>query len=154
MKKKITYTDEPLGNIQVVEDFLSPPEQLVFKEERIKVTDCKHAERRQSVNYNSGPFRNVYHTPLGRKLWKFLNRASTIRQMQNASDGGRPAVEPLGAPLLAQFGSQAGEDRIKQMIGHMVKQVLERNGYEWVRYGGSVRPSGRPFTSGSLYKRR
>ena len=79
MKKKITYTDEPLGDIQVVEDFLPPPEQLVFKEGRTKVTDCKHAERSQSVNYDPGPFRSVYHAPFGRKLWKFLNRASTIR---------------------------------------------------------------------------
>ena len=41
MKKKITYTDEPLGDIQVVEDYLPPPEQLVFlvfKEENVKVT--------------------------------------------------------------------------------------------------------------------
>ena len=38
MKKKITYTDEPLGDIQVVEDFLPPPEQLVSKEENVKVT--------------------------------------------------------------------------------------------------------------------
>ena len=38
MKKKITYTDEPLGDVQVVEDYLPPPEQLVFKEENVKVT--------------------------------------------------------------------------------------------------------------------
>ena len=38
MKKKIRYTDEPLGDLRVVEDFLPPPEDLVFKEEQIKVT--------------------------------------------------------------------------------------------------------------------
>lgn len=39
MKKKIKYTDEPLGRLQVVDDFLPPPEELVLKkEERVKVT--------------------------------------------------------------------------------------------------------------------
>ena len=45
MKKKITYTDEPLGDIQVVEDFLPSPEQLIFKEDEAKVTDEKYVER-------------------------------------------------------------------------------------------------------------
>jgi predicted DNA binding CopG/RHH family protein len=38
MKKRVKYTDEPLGNLRVVEDFLPPPEKLVFKEENVKVT--------------------------------------------------------------------------------------------------------------------
>jgi len=38
MKKKIKYKDEPLGDLQVIEDFLPPPEQLAFKEETVKVT--------------------------------------------------------------------------------------------------------------------
>lgn len=38
MKKRIEYTDEPLGVIRVVDDFLPPPEDLVFKEENVKVT--------------------------------------------------------------------------------------------------------------------
>ena len=38
MKRKIKYKDELLGDIQVIEDFLPPPEQLAFKEETVKVT--------------------------------------------------------------------------------------------------------------------
>ena len=38
MKKKIRYTDEPLDDLRVVEDFLPPPEDLAFKEEHVKVT--------------------------------------------------------------------------------------------------------------------
>ena len=38
MKRKIKYTDEPLGDLQVLDDLLPPPEDLVFKEENIKVT--------------------------------------------------------------------------------------------------------------------
>ena len=38
MKKKIEYTDEPMGEVKIVKDFLPPPDQLVFKEETVKVT--------------------------------------------------------------------------------------------------------------------
>ena len=38
MKKKITYTDGPVGDIKVVRDTLPPPSALAFREEQIKVT--------------------------------------------------------------------------------------------------------------------
>ena len=38
MKKKIIYTDEPLGDIEVITDFLPAPAELAFREEGIKVT--------------------------------------------------------------------------------------------------------------------
>jgi len=38
MKRTPRYTDEKLGRIEVVEDFLPPPEQLVLKETGVKVT--------------------------------------------------------------------------------------------------------------------
>jgi len=38
MKKRIRYTDEPLGNVEVVKDFLPPPEKLVLREDNVKVT--------------------------------------------------------------------------------------------------------------------
>ena len=39
MKKKIIYTDEPLGDIQVVDDFLPSPDQFIFKGDKAKVAD-------------------------------------------------------------------------------------------------------------------
>ena len=38
MKNKITYTDEPMGKVRVMTDLLPSPEQLVFKEKKVKVT--------------------------------------------------------------------------------------------------------------------
>ena len=37
MSKKIQYTDEPMGELRVVEDFLPSPEQLAVTEEAVKV---------------------------------------------------------------------------------------------------------------------
>ncbi len=38
MKKKIKYTAEPLGDMEIVKDFLPSPSQLVLKEKNVKVT--------------------------------------------------------------------------------------------------------------------
>lgn len=38
MKKKIKYTDEPMGRVEVVPDFLPSPEELALKDETVKVT--------------------------------------------------------------------------------------------------------------------
>jgi len=34
MSKKIQYTDEPMGEMKLIEDFLPPPEQLVLKNQQ------------------------------------------------------------------------------------------------------------------------
>lgn len=38
MKRKRRYTDEPLGPLEVVDDFLPPPEKLVPRQDGVKVT--------------------------------------------------------------------------------------------------------------------
>jgi predicted DNA binding CopG/RHH family protein len=38
MSAKIKYTNEPLGKMKVVKDFLPPPKELAFREEGVKVT--------------------------------------------------------------------------------------------------------------------
>lgn len=38
MSGKTKYTDEPLGKLRVVPDFLPTPEELVYREDTVKVT--------------------------------------------------------------------------------------------------------------------
>lgn len=38
MKTKIRYTDEPIGKVRVLSDFLPSPEELALKDETVKVT--------------------------------------------------------------------------------------------------------------------
>ena len=38
MKKKIKYTDEHLGKAEVVRDFLPSPDELILKDNSIKLT--------------------------------------------------------------------------------------------------------------------
>jgi hypothetical protein len=37
-KSKTKYTDEPIGKIKIVKDFLPAPEDLIMKEETTKIT--------------------------------------------------------------------------------------------------------------------
>ncbi len=38
MKNKIKYTDEPMGKLRVIPDFLPKPSDLILKEDNVKVT--------------------------------------------------------------------------------------------------------------------
>ena len=38
MKKRIEYTDEPMEKIKITKDFLPSPEELIFKDQTVKVT--------------------------------------------------------------------------------------------------------------------
>ncbi len=38
MKNKTKYTEEPMGDLKIVKDFIPRPDQLVLKEVNIKVT--------------------------------------------------------------------------------------------------------------------
>lgn len=48
MKKNIHYTNEPIGDIKFIKDFLPPPDKLVFKRKNIKITMALDVE---SVNF-------------------------------------------------------------------------------------------------------
>ncbi len=38
MKTKIKYSNEPIGNVRVIKDFLPSPKELALKEKNVKVT--------------------------------------------------------------------------------------------------------------------
>ncbi len=38
MSERIKYSDEPLGDVEIIEDFLPSPDELAFNDETVKVT--------------------------------------------------------------------------------------------------------------------
>jgi predicted DNA binding CopG/RHH family protein len=38
MKTKIKYTEEPMGELRIIKDFLPKPEELALKEDNVKIT--------------------------------------------------------------------------------------------------------------------
>jgi hypothetical protein len=105
-----------------------------------------------STTYNPGPFARSFERAPGPEIWEFLNRERTLGKLEAASFLNRPAVEPLASDLLEEFGSEILQDPYKQMIGHMVRQIMEAHGYTLVRrdvriFGNVV------FSTGACYGR-
>jgi len=59
MSRRITYTDEPLGDLRIVPDFLPSPEELAFREESVKITIVLNKRsvdffKSEAAEYNTG----------------------------------------------------------------------------------------------------
>ncbi len=73
MKSKIRYTEEPLGKLKVIDDFLPPPEDLVLKKENVKVT---MSLSKSSVNFFKKEARK-HHTSYQAMIRKLLDFYTT-----------------------------------------------------------------------------
>ncbi len=51
MRKKIKYTDEPMGNVRVITDFLPKPENLVFREKAPDDVEIKIFLPKESLEF-------------------------------------------------------------------------------------------------------
>jgi hypothetical protein len=106
------------------------------------------------LTYIPDNFAALAQTKLGRDIWKFLNEEATIAAMKTATDLGRTAVEGFEEKLLERFEDDVEvllEDRTKQMIGHMTKQVMTAAGYVIDQQNVKI-PSG-VFSRATRYKR-
>ncbi len=68
MSAKIKYTDEPLGKLKIVPDFLPSPKELAFRDEGVKVTI---ALTRRSVEFfksEAAKQKTQYHRMIRRLL--------------------------------------------------------------------------------------
>ena len=101
--------------------------------------------------YNPGKFASLYESEIGQRLWDFLTQSENTIRLETASELSKPAVEGIGEQLLKEFGEDVLEDRVKQMIGHMVRQILEQRG--WVLDQSNVTVQSVPFIKASRYRR-
>ena len=78
MSGKIIYTDEPLGKLEVVPDFLPSPEELAMREESVKVTISLS---RTSVDFFKSEARK--HNTKYQKMIRRLLDAYTLKHQQS-----------------------------------------------------------------------
>lgn len=69
MRANVKYTNEPLGDLRVIPDFLPPPQDLVFHDEGIKVTI---ALSKRSVEFFKGEAQK-HHTQYQRMIRRLLD---------------------------------------------------------------------------------
>lgn len=77
MKKKIKYTDEPLGRLRVVKDFLPPPKELAFREEGVKVTMTLSKSSVEYFKRAAKKYRTPYQTMIRRLIDAYAARHPT-----------------------------------------------------------------------------
>ena len=122
--------------------------------------------------YEPWKFIELYKTELGQELWSFLNKTENIIRAETAADLRRTSVEALEKPLNEKFEHQfqniIDEDqkkcerkflRLKQMIGHMVGQIMTSQGYIKDKQGvilpkrKDVSARGLTFTKATRFKK-
>lgn len=103
-------------------------------------------------NYGAGKFTDVASV-WGKQLWEFLNEPIIMRSMTDASDDKRPAAEAIASELLERFGDDIKQDRVKQFIGFLIRQVMEQNGYSHTAYGQQTKDNP-VFVKASVYSAR
>lgn len=101
--------------------------------------------------YTPDKFATTFNSDDGKKLWHVLTQPAIIDRMITASDLGQPALKPVEDVLLEQLGPAILSDRMKQMAGHMVRQIMECNGFEHDTDG--IRIASIPFYKASRYRR-
>lgn len=101
--------------------------------------------------YNPDKFRSLFITALGGDLWQFLNEDRVLARLIAFSEADKPAVQGIEELLLERFGDAVCADRVKQMIGHMIRQVMEAEG--WVVDQQNVNVFSVPFIKATRYRR-
>jgi predicted DNA binding CopG/RHH family protein len=76
MKNRIKYTDEPMGKLTLINDFLPKPEQLVLKEENVKITISLN---RSSVDFFKQKAKE-YHTSYQKMIRRLIDWYASQQQ--------------------------------------------------------------------------
>jgi hypothetical protein len=101
--------------------------------------------------YRPEKFASLYESELGQRIWPFLTRPDNVARLETASELGKPAVEGIEEQLLDEFREEVLADRVKQMVGHMVRQILEQR--DWVLDQSDVKVQSVPFSKATRYRR-
>jgi hypothetical protein len=104
------------------------------------------------MNYQAENFSGLFRASFAPDLWHYLQRPETILAMEVATKLRKPAVEAIGDDMIRQFGTVVQQKRVKQMIGHMIRQIMESRGYILDAQRVPCRFD-KLFSSGTRYKR-
>ena len=80
MSAKVKYTDEPLGKIQVVPDFLPSPAELAFREEGVKVTLALSKKSVEFFKSEAAKHHTQYQRMIRRLLDAYVDGQAPTRQ--------------------------------------------------------------------------
>ncbi|MBI4572887.1 MAG: hypothetical protein HY713_06330 [candidate division NC10 bacterium] len=79
MSAKIRYTDEPLGDLKVIPDFLPSPDELAFREEGVKVTIALSKKSVEFFRAEAEKRNTQYQRMIRRLLDAYVEAHSRVR---------------------------------------------------------------------------
>ncbi|MEZ4638008.1 MAG: hypothetical protein R2873_17750 [Caldilineaceae bacterium] len=74
MKKQISYSEGPMEEVKVVDDFLPPPEELAFREETVKVTIALSKTSVEFFKHEVAKHKVPYQKMIRRLLDEYVSR--------------------------------------------------------------------------------
>ena len=92
MKKKIVYTDEPMGDVEVVADFLPSPAELAFKEDGVKVTLALSKSSVDFFKSEASKHHTQYQRMIRRLLDSYVEAQSTVNTKATPTVRKRAAI--------------------------------------------------------------
>jgi predicted DNA binding CopG/RHH family protein len=81
MSTKTKYTDEALGEIKIIPDFLPSPAELAFREESVKITISLS---KKSIEFFKSEA-TKYHTQYQRMIRQLLDSYADVQSEQRAT---------------------------------------------------------------------
>ena len=93
MSEKIRYSNQPLGDLEVVPDFLPRPEDLVFRDEWVKVTIALSKRSVEFFKNEAQKHKTQYQRMIRRLLDSYAehhtNRSRTARSARTRAKAAR-----------------------------------------------------------------
>jgi len=74
MKPKIKYTDEDLGALEIIEDFLPSPKQLALRDDSVKVTISLSKSSVEFFKEQAGQHNTPYQKMIRRLLDSYVKK--------------------------------------------------------------------------------
>lgn len=106
-----------------------------------------------SLPYRPDKFATAFNEMNGAAFWAWLHQDHIILMMETACYLRRPAIEAISPTLKVAFPQVRGSVKLRQMVGHMVRQILEERGYHLDRANVRIKHGGNLFNFGSAYKK-
>jgi hypothetical protein len=102
------------------------------------------------ATFSSPVFADLASTPAGKAIWKLLN--DRVLALVTASMLGHAALDGVVLELEAEFGEHLGDDRVRRMVGAMIREILAQEG--WSIEGQNVKLQlGTQFSVATRYHR-
>ena len=101
--------------------------------------------------YRPDKFTDTFTHLDGAPVWEWLHISDIRIRLETASTLRRPAVEAISPLLKQHYPDHINHLKFRQMVGHMVRQVMEEQGYGLQRSNVKTRQVGCVYGYGNVY---